>query len=807
MKKLFKYILSAFCLAVVVVSSAAGVPSPGSFARHSVYAKMHPQDTTIKAEAVEELALGAVASLQQDTTTSAPDTTAVDTLLPLINWSDTTVYKSDSLGRLVFSEDSLPVIDTFQTIHLRNELDTFLQSYWAMDPDVLPDMDTTITSYFDSISRFLPGKRDIRIAARTVRQEYKDSLTKVTPRILETFAVPESLYYKRILTWEHDSYFNELKIKELDTSYNYHFFDLPIFKEDVDATYLGVSGSASMNMNYFKREKLDEAPFFEPYLPYSYTPETLPKYNTKSPYTELGYWGNPFISKAREESNLRLVCSQNITPALNLTLMYQRFGGNGTLAKEGTDNRTYEIGANYIGKRYSMNAAFFGHKVSRQENGGVADKFWVRDTTVDAKTVDVKLTDADNFLKRRTLYITQSLAVPFNFFRKDKDSLALGDGTVAYIGHSGEYTMYRKTYTDIINEGNTVAREFYNNEFNINPTTSRDSMGVTRFENRFFIKLQPYANDAILSKLNIGIGDQILKYYSYEPSHMVTGNKSTLVNNIYLYGGASGMFRKYLEWDAFGKYYLAGRNWNDMQLAGNLKLSFYPFREGIHLRGHVETTLKEPYWYEQNLYFNHHKWNNEFKKISESRVEAFLEIPLTKTKASFGYALIDNMVYYDSLSVVRQHSEPVHVMSAALEQNFKVWAFHFDHRVLFQMTSNDEVLPLPKITANLRYYLQFNLVKEVLQVQIGANAIFHTSYYLQSYSPDLGVFYNQRAEQFGNNPYLDAFINLQWKRACIFVKYTNVAKGWPASDYFSAYDYIRPERTLKLGMFWPFYSH
>ena len=69
------------------------------------------------------------------------------------------------------------------------------------------------------------------------------------------------------------------------------------------------------------------------------------------------------------------------------------------------------------------------------------------------------------------------------------------------------------------------------------------------------------------------------------------------------------------------------------------------------------------------------------------------------------------MGYYDSLSVVRQHSEPVHVMSAALEQNFKVWAFHFDHRVLFQMTSNDEVLPLPKITANLHYYLQFNLLK------------------------------------------------------------------------------------------------
>ena len=39
----------------------------------------------------------------------------------------------------------------------------------------------------------------------------------------------------------------------------------------------------------------------------------------------------------------------------------------------------------------------------------------------------------------------------------------------------------------------------------------------------------------------------------------------------------------------------------------------------------------------------------------------------------------------------------------------------------------------------------------------------------------------------------------------IFVKYINAAQGWPDSDYFSAFRYIRSQKALKLGIHWPFY--
>ena len=67
------------------------------------------------------------------------------------------------------------------------------------------------------------------------------------------------------------------------------------------------------------------------------------------------------------------------------------------------------------------------------------------------------------------------------------------------------------------------------------------------------------------------------------------------------------------------------------------------------------------------------------------------------------------------------------------------------------------------------------------------------------------MFYNQKVEKIGNNPYIDLFANLQWKRASIFVKYVNMAQGWPTNDYFSSFRYIRSQKVLKLGIHWPFY--
>ena len=114
---------------------------------------------------------------------------------------------------------------------------------------------------------------------------------------------------------------------------------------------------------------------------------------------------------------------------------------------------------------------------------------------------------------------------------------------------------------------------------------------------------------------------------------------------------------------------------------------------------------------------------------------------------------------------------------------------------------------VPLLALNLRYYIQFDVVKKVMQMQIGANGTFTTKWYAPAYNPVLGVFFNQEKEKFGNCPYIDLFVNIQWKKASIFIKYMNVNMGWPnkSADYFTAAGYISTQRAIKFGIAWPFY--
>ena len=685
----------------------------------------------------------------------------------------------------------------------------------------------------------------------------KDSIIEATPRILETFAFPDSMHYKRIVTWNHDRYFNDvrnLRDQWADTSYNHNFHEYPFFKQDVNASYLGVIGSPVQLYDYFKRQEEDNAIFYTPYQIYSYTADNLPQYNTKTPYTELAYWGTLFANKDKEESNIKILTTQNITPELNLTLEYHRFGGNGMLKREDTDTRTVVAAVNYTGKNYLMHAGYIYDRIERSENGGVIDPMWIRDTVVDAREIDVYLRDASNKLKKNTLFLDQTYRIPFSFKsraerleekRKDavRDSiLASGDTTAiaalkakeeaelalaaqqadtagintdvttAFIGHSSEYSVFRKTYTDVINSGDASGREFYHDRFYINPTTSMDSLRVMRLENRVFLRLQPWKDDAMVSKVDVGIGDKLLNHYSFRPTDYLQGSSNVLQNSVYLYAGANGQFKKYLNWNAKGDYTFLGKEINDFGIEANLTAHAYPFRRDrkspLTFNAHFETSLREPDYYEQHLYTNHYKWDNDFSKISKTKVEASLSIPRWKLAASFGYALLNNNIYYDTLGVVQQNTKPMSVMSATLKKNFRLWKLHLDHTATFQLSSNEEVMPLPMLALNLRYYLQFDVVKNAMQMQIGANGTFTTKWYAPAYNPVLGVFHNQNVEKYGNSPYIDVFVNIQWKRVSLFVKAVNVNMGWPMkkADYFSAAGYIAPQRAIKFGISWPFWT-
>lgn len=692
-----------------------------------------------------------------------------------------------------------------------------------------------------------------KLAEKDSLDAIRDSILMATPRILETFALTDSLQYKRIITWTHEREFHRMDVKDVDTSYNHWFYDYPIFRNDVNATWLGVAGSATQYDNFFRRKSENGVAFYAPYEPWSYSPASLPLYNTKTPYTELAYFGTLLAKSQKESDNLHLLTSQNFWPAVNLTLEYNRFGGNGMMQNETTANKTFVASTNYLGKRYLMHFGYIYNMVNRRENGGTSDLSMVTDTTLDAREYPIYLSKANTLLKKNTFFLDQQYRIPFTILkrlqdrkivkaeqiyrdsvaatgdsasiarmelllaerqrlREEADSTGDRDITTAFIGHSSEYSVFRKTYSDQIATSDLAGRNFYDGNFFYHPTNSMDSVRVMKLENRVFFRLQPWSSEGIVSKLNGGIGNRIRNFYNFDPTFL-KNRSNTVWNSVFAYAGMEGQLRDYVHWNALGDYTFLGDELNDLSLKANALFSLHPFRRHrkspVSLGLHFETSLDEPDFYHQHFFSNHYKWEQDLDKTSTTKLQADLAIPRWKLELEAGYALLANNIYFDSTGVVRQNKSPMSIVSASLTKNLRLLSLlHLDHKLLFQFSSDPMVVPLPNLAVNARYYLQFDVKRNIMQMQVGANAWYNTKYFMPGWNPATGAFYNQRKVEYNGGPVIDVFLNMQWKRACIFVKIENVGQGWPMQkrDYFSAHSFIRTQRALKFGLYWPFYK-
>lgn len=652
--------------------------------------------------------------------------------------------------------------------------------------------------------------KELRRMKRDSIHKHNDSVIRNTPRVLDTYLFADSVKYTRIFSWTHDTYLNNQEIQKMDTTFNYHFHDLPFHRDDINAQYLGVSGSAALPFNYHNRQTQELFPFFSPYMTYTYMPESLPFYNTKTPYTELAYYGTLFANRQKSEDNIKFLHTQNFTPSFNFTILYQRNGGGGLLQHEKTDFRTFSVTGNYLGKRYIGQGGYIFSRLKREENGGVEDLKMISDTTIDVRTVPVYMTSANSVMRRNTFFITHSYGVPIRWKaqrdslgNKIADTLSTGEGTATYFGHYGEYSVYSRSYTDNLTD--SIGRSLYRDIFLINPTSTADSARVMNLENRFFLKIQPWNAESVVSNLDGGIGHQMLNFYGFKPEFFISGNQNKTYNNVYAYFGAGGKFRKYFAWNARAKADVAGYYKGNFSLDAAMRFSSWAVKDGIHLTAKFSSSIRKPSYFLNNYTSNHHLFDFDFDKTSTTRIEGKLNIPHWGLEASVGYSLINKNVYLDTLCIPTQNNEAMSVVSAYIAKNIKVGPLHLDNRILLQTSSKQEVIPLPKVALNLRYYLEFYAVKNILNVQLGADMTYNTKYYAQAFDPALGMFYNQEKYKVGNNPYIDVFINLQWKRACIFVKCENVLQGKPNNEYYSTYRYIRPQRALKLGIWWPFY--
>ena len=240
---------------------------------------------------------------------------------------------------------------------------------------------------------------------------------------------------------------------------------------------------------------------------------------------------------------------------------------------------------------------------------------------------------------------------------------------------------------------------------------------------------------------------------------------------------------------------------------GNVVLRAYIRELPLILSGRFKQEFRSPAYWQENLLSNHYMWFNSFDKESETRLEVNFSVPSIALEVGLWQGIMGNMIYYNGSSNIAQHSDIVSLTSLYARKDFRIAGFHFDHRALVQISSDESVLPVPALSAYLSYYYEFWVKRDVLRVQLGLDARYNTSYYAPSYNPALSAFFNQRDVRVGDYPYVDAYLSAKWKRMRILLKYQHLNQGlFGNGEYFQVARYPLNPGMFKMGISWSFYD-
>ncbi len=651
------------------------------------------------------------------------------------------------------------------------------------------------------------------IAQDTARKERK------IRKPLESYFFSDSVRALNNFKWHISRDYNRVAIGPLDTTLTDFRIDYPFYLHDVGDMAQGALGQTSLPLNYFRRPQSSDFAFADPYYAYTYNMENVPFYNTKRPLIRMGYIESG--QKRYREENFNIMVAQNISPTTGFNVDYRSHSTRGLYAWARTKNHNVAVAFSHTGKRYSVHAAYYNNHIEQQENGGVVGVWAIADTTFQHPSgVPMKLADAQarNIYRNNAFFVTQSYGIPLQ--RMTESDFSLADLSAVYIGHSFQYSSWSKVYTDrnrpYVDERDhrdengafvPATGNYYDNWY-IDPAQSRDSLYERVISNRIFVQAQPWDRNGVVGTIDAGVGVDLHLYSQFGAGDYLSGGYRKVKKTSYFaYGSVGGKIKKYVDWDANIRFYPSGYRGGDLEIGARLALTGYIRRHPLILEGRFSMERRTPSYWQENLFSNHFMWSAPLNKENETRFEVKFTVPDFAFEAGVWQGIVGDKVYYGSDSRIAQHGGSVGLTSAYVRKDFRLGGLHLDNRVLLQWSTDQEVVPVPLLSAYLSYYYEFWVVRNVLRLQIGLDGHYHTKYHAPSYNPALSAFYNQREVDVGNYPYVDAFVMGKWKRMRIFLKYQHLNKGlFGNGEYFALAGYPLNPGMFKIGISWGFYD-
>ena len=279
---------------------------------------------------------------------------------------------------------------------------------------------------------------------------------------------------------------------------------------------------------------------------------------------------------------------------------------------------------------------------------------------------------------------------------------------------------------------------------------------------------------------------------------------------------------KTLHYNAVAEIGLTGVDAGTLAIDGNVDVNIPFLGDTLQVRGDAFFHRETPTFYYRNYHARHLWWENDLDKTIHTRIMGTLSFPKTRTKLRVAADEIKNYTYFSQsyditeeglrtgvMVTPMQESGGINLLTAQLEQNFRLGILNWENLFTYQHSSKESVLPVPAFNAYTNLYIKFKVVK-VLNVDLGADMRYFTSYEAPDYSPYMGQYTVQgngeNNVKIGNYPIVNVYANVHIKHTRFFVMMSHINAGQGDKNYFFAPHYPMNERVFRIGVSWNFFN-
>lgn len=279
---------------------------------------------------------------------------------------------------------------------------------------------------------------------------------------------------------------------------------------------------------------------------------------------------------------------------------------------------------------------------------------------------------------------------------------------------------------------------------------------------------------------------------------------------------------KTLHYNAVAEIGLTGVDAGTLAIDGNVDVNIPFLGDTLQVRGDAFFHRETPSFYYRNYHARHLWWENNLDKTIHTRIMGTLSFPKTRTKLRVAVDEIKNYTYFSQsyditeeglrtgvIVTPMQESGGINLLTAQLEQNFRLGILNWENQFTYQHSSKESVLPVPAFNAYTNLYIKFKVVK-VLNVDLGADMRYFTSYEAPDYSPYMGQYTVQgngeNNVKIGNYPIVNVYANVHIKHTRFFVMMSHINAGQGDKNYFFAPHYPMNERVFRIGVSWNFFN-